>query len=56
MRGRWSACQKLTCTFASGTLHPLQHVYRDWNQRVREFLRAGERPTLAITGERSPSR
>jgi DNA-binding MarR family transcriptional regulator len=56
MPGRLSARQKLTCTFASGTLHSLQHVYRDWNERVREFLRAGGRPTLAITGERSPSR
>jgi hypothetical protein len=56
MPGRTSACQKLTCTLASGALHSLQHVYRDWNERVREFLRAGGRPTLAITGERSASR
>jgi hypothetical protein len=38
---RASACQKLTYTFVSITLHTLQRVYRDWNERVREFLRAG---------------
>jgi hypothetical protein len=34
-------CQKLTYTFPSVTLHSLQRVYRDWNERVRELLLAG---------------
>jgi hypothetical protein len=36
-----SRLPQTTYTFASLTLHPLQRVYRDWNERVREFLQAG---------------
>ena len=40
---------KLTCTFAAGTLHPLQRVQSDRNARAREFLRQGR--TAAAEGE-----
>jgi hypothetical protein len=34
----FTACQKVTCTFVPAAIHTLQRVYREWNERVREFL------------------
>jgi hypothetical protein len=31
-------CQKLTYTFVAHAIHTLQRMYREWNEREREFL------------------
>jgi hypothetical protein len=45
--------QERTYTFVSLTLHSLQRVYRDWNERLRAFLLARNPPRFPFAAERA---